>query len=314
MDIFASPAVRCAGSPSCSRDSVRPGARCRNSTALSGGHRRPGGLASPHPLPHARLAGARAGTSYADASHSLYYYEGPIAGAKKLKSLAKKMKRNANALQALSTQLTEVASGVPVTTSSGPSGASELLPQLQAMQREFLLLCDAAISELDSSSSSSSSDSDCRLVLKARRRASSVSLSQPLAPGQPTLRPTAADRPFASSSGRSPQVYPGSGVVTVCQGGACRKRGADALLQAFAEAALDSPTVEVAGCKCLGRCKAGAMVRLDADGAEAGALHHACTTAQVPDLLDAYFGPKHAADGPLDADCCPAQPAVAGLK
>lgn len=270
----------------------------------------------------ARVRGRRLGATFSDASHDLYYSSPDalpvLAGAKpkKLRKLAKRMRSRAAELQALSTRLAGEmqggagSAGLQPVQQRGPDAAAaavaatELLPQMQQLHAEFLALCEAAINEMDSSSSSSSS-SDSDSCGKSKARAVVVDHRQQQLNQRQTSSTAVLDRSLAFTQQDSACVPATTGRVAVCMGGACRKRGAGTLLAAFSEAAaVAGPAaagVEVTSCKCLGKCKMGPAVELEAPGAEAPALHLGVDDLVVPDLWDSYFGVQASEAGEASA-------------
>lgn len=263
----------------------------------------------------ARLCGRRLGAAFSDATHDLYYSTAVpvLAGAKpkKLRKLAKRMRSRAAELQALSSRLAgEMQGGAgiaglqqPPPSTGAAVAAADLLPQMQQLHAEFLALCEAAINEVDSSSSSSSS-SDSDDCGKGRARATIVDHRQrqermqqrvgSSATPQRSSSTAVLERPALGQQEAAVCAPATSGRVAVCMGGACRKRGAGALLLAFSEAAAavgpTASSVEVAPCKCLGKCKMGPAIEMEVPGAEAPALHLGVDALAVPELWDTYFG------------------------
>jgi len=84
----------------------------------------------------------------------------------------------------------------------------------------------------------------------------------------PLLSPLAIDVEDGASSATQGALQGLVGrAVKVCMGGACRKRGAQALLTSLEGGSRGEHNVEVVGCKkCMGRCKRGPVVRVEEKG------------------------------------------------
>jgi (2Fe-2S) ferredoxin len=94
----------------------------------------------------------------------------------------------------------------------------------------------------------------------------------------------------------APREYNVPGRVLVCQGSKCRAKGALDVLQAVSHLTSGSSSssggnVEVLPCKCLGKCKEGAVVRVKLAGVAAPAcsVYTCVEPQQVPAMLDAHF-------------------------
>lgn len=214
-----------------------------------------------------------------DAAARAYYQESGSSSSgkkarKKLAKLTKSMRKDVDKARALL-----AAQQQP----SAEAGAEALLPRLQALHAEFTALCDAAMAELPAESSSSSSESD-----DDRRRTSSVRVVQ--------HRPQQhhQQQPQQHASGSTPAASSSAGTVTVCQGKACRKAGADALLAAFCGAA--PADVQVGACKCMGRCKQGPAAKLEPASAGVAALHTCLHPTAARGLLSSYFAQQAPAE------------------
>ncbi len=105
-----------------------------------------------------------------------------------------------------------------------------------------------------------------------------------------------------------PRAYPVPGRVLVCQGGKCQAKGALGVLQAVSAVAAGADSaVQVLPCKCLGKCKEGAVVRVKQDGVAKCAVYTQLEPAHVPGILDSHFLAPAAAPAPPEPE-----PAVAG--
>lgn len=85
------------------------------------------------------------------------------------------------------------------------------------------------------------------------------------------LRTLRGDLVLGSAEGQCPSPNPGinpgpAAVVEVCQGKACMKRGAAAVLAGLEDALGDDAGVVVGACKCLDQCKKGPNLRVRVAG------------------------------------------------
>jgi (2Fe-2S) ferredoxin len=87
---------------------------------------------------------------------------------------------------------------------------------------------------------------------------------------------------------RAPPVYLGAGTVAVCQGGKCQRQGAAAVLQQVAQLAGGSEGVQVAACKCLGRCGKAPALKVKQEG-QPCAVYTQVTPATAGFVLDRHF-------------------------
>lgn len=83
-----------------------------------------------------------------------------------------------------------------------------------------------------------------------------------------------------------PQQYTTTGRVLVCQGKACMRKGALQVLQAASHATAAAPGVEVLPCKCLGKCKQGAAMRVRTEQQQRSTLVTELDPLEVPEILD----------------------------
>ena len=89
--------------------------------------------------------------------------------------------------------------------------------------------------------------------------------------GTLVLRTLRGDLVLGNAEGQHPSPNPGAGlapaaVVEVCQGKACMKRGAAAVLAGLEEALGGDAGVVVGACKCLDQCKKGPNLRVRVAG------------------------------------------------
>lgn len=99
--------------------------------------------------------------------------------------------------------------------------------------------------------------------------------------------------------------YETPGKVWVCTGSKCRAKGASELLQAVSMVA-GSSAVEIVPCKCLGKCKEGAVMRVKEQGAARCAMYTRLAAQEVPSILDSHFmqpAPQQAEEM-AGAACC----------
>lgn len=82
--------------------------------------------------------------------------------------------------------------------------------------------------------------------------------------------------------------FQGSGRVMVCQGSKCRGKGALDVLHAVSALSTNSPGIEVLPCKCLGKCKQGAAMRVRTEG-QKDEVYTELTPQQLPAIFDAHF-------------------------
>ena len=101
-----------------------------------------------------------------------------------------------------------------------------------------------------SSSSSESSDSEVEAPAPAATTTTTSSISP-----MRTETPPSTSRPSTTTLG--------SATISVCQGKACKKRGADRVMSALQHSTEGVETVQLSGCKCLGQCKRGPAVRVE---------------------------------------------------
>ena len=105
-------------------------------------------------------------------------------------------------------------------------------------------------SSSSSSSSSESSDSEVEAPAPAATTTTTSSISP-----MRTETPPSTSRPSTTTLG--------SATISVCQGKACKKRGADRVMSALQHSTEGVETVQLSGCKCLGQCKRGPAVRVE---------------------------------------------------
>lgn len=79
------------------------------------------------------------------------------------------------------------------------------------------------------------------------------------------------------------------GRVLVCQGSKCQAKGALGVLQAVSAVAGGSEAVQVLPCKCLGKCKEGAVIRVKQEGVAKCSVYTKLSPHDVPAILDSHF-------------------------
>jgi NADH:ubiquinone oxidoreductase subunit E len=80
-----------------------------------------------------------------------------------------------------------------------------------------------------------------------------------------------------------------SGQVEVCMGGKCKKGGAQQILASLQGSIPESSNISVTSCKCMGKCKGAANVRVTKDDG-ASQLHSHVVPDDVDTLLEFHFG------------------------
>ena len=96
------------------------------------------------------------------------------------------------------------------------------------------------------------------------------------------------DDELEAAAGPAPAAYPTAGRVVVCQGSKCLSKGGLAVLQEVSRVTSSSPNIEVLPCKCLGKCKQGAAVRVKtANGTTA--LYTQMGAERVLEVVDHHF-------------------------
>eukprot|EP00951_Prasinocladus_malaysianus_P003358 scaffold23746_cov45-Prasinocladus_malaysianus.AAC.1 len=231
-----------------------------------------------------RLLAVRAETAAAkfkDHGEAAYFKDSsPIAtlDLKKCKKLAKKISKQRKALY-------EIAEMVPMTPGILENMVKELDKASAVLNQQIEKLKDQ---EEKSSSSSSSEDNveagmpaetDAAVVL-ARMRLERAEVASPATAG--------VGRPVCAMSIED-SIPSTSGRVFVCQGSACMKRGAGAVLDSVnSSQAVQSGAVRVVACKCLGKCKQGAAIRVKA-GAEKPEVVTRIGTEHVDELFEYKF-------------------------
>jgi (2Fe-2S) ferredoxin len=96
------------------------------------------------------------------------------------------------------------------------------------------------------------------------------------------------DEESEAVAGAAPVTYPTAGRVVVCQGSKCLAKGGLAVLQEVSKVTSNSPDIEVLPCKCLGKCKQGAALRVKtANGTTA--LYTQVEAERVREVVDHHF-------------------------
>lgn len=234
--------------------------------------------------------------------------------SKVLKSHRKVLERR---LSALTTSSVDVDS--PLLT--------ELLSELKTLrtslegQRSAALLCAA-----DDSSDSDSDDDGCdtrsAAALAAQRRAAATSALTAAASTSQAM--TSPARMVVSGLGgqmeltvpeleegwewseadfRAARFEGAPGRVMVCTGSKCQRKGAQQVLEAVSALADGNTNIEVVPCKCVGKCSAGAALRVRPQG-QACATYTQVRPAQLRDMFEEHFGAVAAAAGAPSAACC----------
>jgi (2Fe-2S) ferredoxin len=97
-----------------------------------------------------------------------------------------------------------------------------------------------------------------------------------------------------------------AGRVMVCTGSKCQRKGAQQVLEAVSALADGNTNIEVVPCKCVGKCSAGAALRVRPQG-QACATYTQVRPAQLHDMFEEHFGATAAAvtvAGAPPAACC----------
>ncbi len=136
---------------------------------------------------------------------------------------------------------------------------------------------------VEEAASSSDEEDDCTVL--AARRASSLAGTSSSVWGPPA--PAAAPDLDAPPAAAPP--YQGTGRVLVCTGSKCRAMGGGEVFEAAAAIAADSPGVAVMPCKCLGKCSAGAAMRVKVEGVARCAVLTRVAAGEVRAILDDAF-------------------------
>jgi hypothetical protein len=80
-----------------------------------------------------------------------------------------------------------------------------------------------------------------------------------------------------------------TGNIEVCMGKKCKRGGAQQLLESFQENIPEASNISVTSCKCMGKCKTAANIRVRKDEAEPQ-LHSHVLQEDVGTLLELHFG------------------------
>lgn len=172
------------------------------------------------------------------------------------------------------------------TTTQGETAVSQLMLELKRLELHQL-----------------TDDKQCTTISMPHRHAaarqhttsttpSTVAVQLPATHGLSTVQipvPQEADMLDVSDPEYAPRSYEVQGRVLVCQGSKCRAKGALGVLQAVSAVAGGSDNVQVLPCKCLGKCKEGAVVRVKQDGSPKCAVYTQVSPQQVPAMLDLHF-------------------------
>ncbi|KAG2436068.1 hypothetical protein HYH02_011579 [Chlamydomonas schloesseri] len=95
-----------------------------------------------------------------------------------------------------------------------------------------------------------------------------------------------------------------AGRIMVCTGSKCQRKGAQQVLEAVSALADGNANIEVVPCKCVGKCSAGAALRVRPQG-QACATYTKVRPAQLRDMFEEHFGATAAAAaGAAPAACC----------
>ncbi|KAG2426277.1 hypothetical protein HXX76_013034 [Chlamydomonas incerta] len=205
---------------------------------------------------------------------------------------------------------------------------TELLAELRTLRSSLEGQRSAALLHAadDSSDSDSDSDDGCdtrsAAALAARRRAAATAaLTAAAATPQAMTSPTrmvvsglegqmelAVPEPlegwdWSETEFRAARFEGAAGRVMVCTGSKCQRKGAQQVLEAVSALADGNTNIEVVPCKCVGKCSAGAALRVRPQG-QACATYTQVRPAQLRDMFEEHFGAAAAAASAPSAACC----------
>lgn len=92
----------------------------------------------------------------------------------------------------------------------------------------------------------------------------------------------------------APRSYETAGRVLVCQGKKCQAKGALGVLQAVSAVSGGSDSVQVLPCKCLGKCKEGAAIRIKREGEAKCSTYTHLSPHDIPAIMDSHFAAPEA--------------------
>ncbi|PNH02528.1 hypothetical protein TSOC_011481, partial [Tetrabaena socialis] len=242
---------------------------------------------------------------------------------KERKKLTKVLKSHRKVLEKRLSALTSAEVDSPV--------LSVLLTEIRSLQshlegqRAAALLHTAADEGSDSSDSDAECDARSAAALVSSRRAAH---QQPLAPSAtpPAGRDATSTMIVSGRMGQLelavPAVQEGwdwseedfraakfegtGGRIMVCTGSKCQRKGATEVMRAVSALSDGNPSIEVVPCKCVGKCSAGAALRVRPEG-QACATYTEVRPAQLPVLFEAHFTAPAAAAEPVAACCTSCQ-------
>ncbi|KAJ9519104.1 hypothetical protein QJQ45_007664 [Haematococcus lacustris] len=87
----------------------------------------------------------------------------------------------------------------------------------------------------------------------------------------------------------APRSYEQEGRVLVCQGSKCRAKGAVGVLRAVSAITSGSEAVDVLPCKCLGKCREGAVLRVEHSASAKRTVYTKVSPSSLGELLDSHF-------------------------